>query len=248
MDTQDLIRRAQEGDKAAREQVINENVGLVWSIVRRFLGRGQEAEDLFQIGVIGLMKAVDKFDLSYEVMFSTYAVPMISGEIKRFLRDNNSLLKMSRSVKENGWKIKAAKERLAVTLGRDATMEELAAATELSLEDVVTALEAGSEIESIYKTVYQGDGNEIYLLDQLGSEEAGSGLRRENEGQRVINKMLIDSLLGTLDGKERLLIKLRFYENKTQMQTADKLGMTQVQVSRMEKKLLLRMREQAIYS
>ena len=164
MDTQLLIQRAQEGDKVAREQVINENVGLVWCIVRRFLGRGQEAEDLFQIGVIGLMKAVDKFDLNYEVMFSTYAVPMISGEIKRYLRDNNSLIKMSRSIKENGWKIKAAKERLMFELGRDATIEELAVATELSTEDVITALEAGSEVESIYKTVYQGDGHEIYLV------------------------------------------------------------------------------------
>ena len=174
MDTQLLIRKAQEGDKVAREQVINENVGLVWSIVRRFLGRGQEAEDLFQIGVIGLMKAVDKFDLSYDVMFSTYAVPMISGEIKRYLRDNNSLIKMSRSIKENGWKINAAKERLAYELGRDATIEELAAATELSMEDVVTALEANSEIESIYKTVYQGDGNEIYLVDRICEEKSES--------------------------------------------------------------------------
>ena len=113
MDTQLLIQKARQGDKVAREQVINANIGLVWSIVKRFLGRGQEADDLFQIGVIGLMKAIDKFDLSYEVMFSTYAVPMIAGEIKRFLRDNNSLIKMSRSIKENGWKIKVAKEKLS---------------------------------------------------------------------------------------------------------------------------------------
>ena len=235
MDTQLLIRKAQEGDKVAREQVINENVGLVWSIVRRFLGRGQEAEDLFQIGAIGLMKAVDKFDLSYEVMFSTYAVPMISGEIKRYLRDNNSLIKMSRSIKENGWKIKAAQERLNFELGRDATLEELAAATELSMEDVVTALEAGSEIESIYKTVYQGDGNEIYLVDRIREEK--------NEAELLIDRMTVEQLLNSLTEEEKLLITSRYFEDKTQMETAKLLGISQVQVSRLEKKILLKMRK-----
>ena len=235
MDTQLLIRKAQEGDKTAREQVINDNVGLVWSIVRRFLGRGQEADDLFQIGVIGLMKAVDKFDLSYEVMFSTYAVPMISGEIKRYLRDNNSLIKMSRSIKENGWKIKAAQERLNFELGRDATLEELAAATELSMEDVVTALEAGSEIESIYKTVYQGDGNEIYLVDRIGEEK--------NEAESLINRMTVEQLMAGLSEEERCLITSRYFEDKTQVETAKLLGISQVQVSRLEKKILLKLRK-----
>jgi len=235
MDTQLLIRKAQEGDKVAREQVINENVGLVWSIVRRFLGRGQEAEDLFQIGVIGLMKAVDKFDLTYEVMFSTYAVPMISGEIKRYLRDNNSLIKMSRSIKENGWKIKAAQERLNFELGRDATLEELAAATELSMEDVVTALEAGSEIESIYKTVYQGDGNEIYLVDRIREEK--------NEAENLIDRMTVEQLMDSLTEEERILITSRYFEDKTQVETAKLLGISQVQVSRLEKKILLKMRK-----
>ena len=235
MDTQLLIQKAQEGDKVAREQVINDNIGLVWSIVRRFMGRGQEPNDLFQIGVIGLMKAVDKFDLSYEVMFSTYAVPMISGEIKRYLRDNNSLIKMSRSIKENGWRIKAAQEKLNFELGRDATLEELAAATELSMEDVVTALEAGSEIESIYKTVYQGDGNEIYLVDRIREEK--------NEAESLIDRMAVKQLLEGLDEEERLLITSRYFEDKTQMETAKLLGISQVQVSRLEKKILLKMRK-----
>lgn len=235
MDTQLLMKRAQNGDKEAREQLINENVGLVWSIVRRYMGRGQETEDLFQIGVIGLMKAVDKFDLSYEVMFSTYAVPMISGEIKRYLRDNNSLIKMSRSMKENGWKIKQAKERLAYELGRDATVEELAAATELSTEDVVTALEANSEIESIYKTVYQGDGNEIYLVDRIREEK--------NETELLLNRMTVETLLDSLTESERLLIISRYFEDKTQTETAKLLGISQVQVSRLEKKILLKMRK-----
>ena len=235
MDTQMLIKRAQDGDKEAREQLIKDNVGLVWSIVRRYMGRGQEAEDLFQIGVIGLMKAVDKFDLSYEVMFSTYAVPMISGEIKRYLRDNNSLIKMSRSIKENGWKIKQAKERLAYELGRDATMEELAAATELTMEDVVTALEANSEIESIYKTVYQGDGNEIFLVDRIHEEK--------NETEYLINRITVEKLLNSLEENERTLIVSRYFEEKTQTETAKLLGISQVQVSRLEKKILLKMRK-----
>ncbi len=235
MDTQLLIRKAQEGDKVAREQVINENVGLVWSIVKRFLGRGQDADDLFQIGVIGLMKAVDKFDLSYDVMFSTYAVPMIAGEIKRFLRDNNSLIKMSRSVKENGWKIKVAKEKLSYELGRDATMEELAVATELTVEDVMTALEANSEVESIYKTVYQGEGNEIYLVDRIPEEK--------NETEQLINRMTVEQLLDNLSEEERTLITSRYFEDKTQVETAGILGISQVQVSRLEKKILLKMRK-----
>ena len=238
MDTQMLIKRAQDGDKEAREQLIKDNVGLVWSIVRRYIGRGQEAEDLFQIGVIGLMKAVDKFDLSYEVMFSTYAVPMISGEIKRYLRDNNSLIKMSRSIKENGWKIKQAKERLAYELGRDATMEELASATELTMEDVVTALEANSEIESIYKTVYQGDGNEIFLVDRIHEEK--------NETEYLINRITVEKLLNSLEENERTLIVSRYFEEKTQTETAKLLGISQVQVSRLEKKILLKMRKNVL--
>ncbi len=234
MDTQLLIQKAREGDKV-REQVIKENIGLVWSIVKRFLGRGQDADDLFQIGVIGLMKAIDKFDLSYEVMFSTYAVPMIVGEIKRFLRDNNSLIKMSRSIKENGWKIKVVKEKLAYELGRDATMEELAVATELSLEDVITALEANSEVESIYKTVYQGDGNEIYLVDRIQEDK--------NETEQLINRMTVEQLLDNLSKEEKKLIIFRYFEDKTQVETAKLLGISQVQVSRLEKKILLKMRK-----
>ncbi|MGN0506340.1 MAG: SigB/SigF/SigG family RNA polymerase sigma factor [Lachnospiraceae bacterium] len=235
METTALIRQAQTGDKAAREQVISENVGLVWSIVRRFLGRGQEADDLFQIGVIGLMKAVDKFDMNFEVKFSTYAVPMISGEIKRYLRDNNSLIKMSRSVKENGWKVKQAKEQLAIALGRDATMEEIAAATELSIEDIVMAIEANSEIESIYQTVYQGDGNEIYLVDRIPE--------KKDETEKLIDRMTIHQLLDLLEEDERKLIQYRYFEEKTQTAAAELLGISQVQVSRLEKKILLKMRK-----
>ena len=155
METLELIKRARSGDKLAREQVIKANMPLVYSIVKRFAGRGYDAEDLSQIGAIGLIKAVDNFNVNFEVKFSTYAVPVISGEIKRFLRDDGM---------ENGIRIKRAAEMLAIRLGRDATLEELSAATELAREDIVMALEAGSEVESLHKTVFQKEGSEILLL------------------------------------------------------------------------------------
>ena len=169
-----LIARSQAGDKEARERLIEENLGLVRHIVKRFLERGYDPEDLFQIGCIGLMKAIDKFDLSFEVKFSTYAVPMIQGEIKRFLRDDG-MVKVSRTLKENGWKIRQASERLSHALGREATLQELSETTGLSVEDIVMALDANVEVESIYKSVYQSDGNEIYLVDQVVGGSAGVG-------------------------------------------------------------------------
>ena len=183
--------------------MITDNVGLVWSIVRRFMGRGYEAEDLFQIGSIGLMKAIDKFDMSFEVQFSTYAVSMITGEIKRFLRDDG-LVKVSRSMKENAWKIHQVSERLEKQLGREATLEEIAAAAELRREDVVMALEARAEVESIYRTVYQGDGSEIYLVDQViqGSGAAGQlsgrGESGDPEKESLLNHILLEQLLSRL--------------------------------------------------
>ena len=172
MDTIDLIVRSKNGDKEAREKVITENIGLVWSIVKRFMGRGCEAEDLFQIGCIGLMKAVDKFDISYDVKLSTYAVPMIAGEIKRFLRDD-SMVKISRVLKENGLKAKIATERMSCLLGREPTLEEVAEEAGLTCEDVVLAMEAGAEVESLYKSVYQSDGSEIYLVDKVAGNGEG---------------------------------------------------------------------------
>lgn len=228
-----LIVEAQGGDKQARERLILENMALVWSIVRRFSNRGYEAQDLFQIGSIGLMKAIDKFDISFEVKFSTYAVPMISGEIKRFLRDDG-MIKMSRSIKENGWKVRRSMDKLAFILGRDATLEEVAKDAELDMEDVVMALEANVEVESIYKTIYQGDGNEITLQDKLPSDT--------DESEKVVNHMLMEQLMGLLEEEERELIILRYYQDKTQTEVAKKLGVSQVQVSRLEKKILKRMR------
>lgn len=229
-----LIARSQAGDKEAREALIEKNLGLVHHIVRRFLGRGYDAEDLFQIGSIGLMKAIDKFDLSFDVKFSTYAVPMISGEIKRFLRDDG-MVKVSRSLKENGWKVKQAAERIAQEEGRDASLQEIAQAAGLSKEEVVMAMEASVEVESIYKSVYQSDGNEIYLVDRLPE--------KRDENEKLLNHMLLQQLMGELGDEERLLITLRYFQDKTQVEVAKKLGVSQVQVSRMEKKILVRMRE-----
>ena len=228
-----LIEAAHQGDKEAREKLVVENMGLVWSIVRRFAGRGYEPEDLFQIGSIGLMKAIDKFDTSFEVKFSTYAVPMISGEIKRFLRDDG-IVKVSRSIKENGWKLRRAEEKLLYELGREATLEELSGETGIPVEDIVMAIEANTEIESIYKSVYQGDGNEIYLLDKIQE--------KVDENERMVNSIALGQIMDELGADERKLIELRYYHEKTQVEVAKELSVSQVQVSRMEKKILLKMR------
>lgn len=228
-----LLRRARDGDKGAREVLVEKNLGLVHHIVKRFLGRGHDAEDLFQIGSIGLMKAIDKFDLSYEVKFSTYAVPMIAGEIKRFLRDDG-MVKVSRSLKENGFKIRQASEQIMHRMGREATIAEISEVTGILPEDIVMAMEANVEVESIYKSVYQSDGNEIYMVDQLSSEK--------DEKEEILNHMLLEQLLSGLDESEKRLIGLRYFQNKTQVEVAGLLGISQVQVSRLEKRILLRMR------
>ena len=231
-----LIRKSHDGDEEARTQLVEENVGLIWCVVRRFLGRGVESEDLFQIGSIGLLKAIDKFDFSYEVKFSTYAVPMISGEIQRFLRDDG-MIKVSRSVKELAYKAFLAREKLQEILQREPTLEELADKMQIEKEELVMALEASGEVESLYKPVYQKDGNEVPLLEKL--EE------KESQEEKVLNKMLLSKLLEELDKEERQLIYMRYFANKTQMEIGQALGISQVQVSRMEKRILKRMRERA---
>ncbi len=248
-----LIKKSQDGDKEARELLIEKNLGLVHHIVRRFAGRGYDLEDLFQIGTIGLMKAIDKFDLRMEVKFSTYAVPMIAGEIKRFLRDDG-LVKVSRTIKENGLKVRMARQRLQTSLNREPTLQEIAAEASLSEEEIVLAMEAGIEVESIYSAAYQDDGSEIYLVDRVvqgvngcvGSSIGGyNSISSDVEKERLLDHMLLTQLLDSLESKERELIYMRYFENKTQMEIAGMLGISQVQVSRMEKKILLRLREKA---
>lgn len=233
-ETMKLIEMAHSGDKAARERLVMDNVGLVWSIVRRFTGRGCETEDLFQIGSIGLLKAIDKFDTSFEVRFSTYAVPMITGEIKRFLRDDG-MIKVSRSIKELGVKVNAAKESLSGSLGREPTLEELADALGTSREEVAASLEAGCQVESLYASSGSGEENNLTLLDRVAGET--------EENEILLDRMVLGELLKALDKKQREIIVRRYFYNQTQTQIAEILGISQVQVSRMERRILKEMRD-----
>ena len=229
-----LITLAHQGDKAARDTLIEENIGLVWSIVRRFQNRGVETEDLFQIGSIGLIKAVDKFDPSYEVQFSTYAVPMIAGEIRRFLRDDG-MLKVSRSLKELAGRIYSTKDALEKKNGREPTLFEVADELGVSQEDLVLAMEAQTQVESLQQVIYQGEGSDISLMEKLEEEE--------NQSEQVVDRLLLEEVLKTLEGRERQLIYMRYFQEKTQAVIARQLGISQVQVSRLEKKILGKLRK-----
>lgn len=234
-DTIALIGRAHQGDKAARDILFRENTGLIYSVAHRFLGRGVEMEDLFQIGSIGLLKAVDKFDLSYDVKFSTYAVPMIAGEIKRFLRDDG-MLKVSRSIKENQYRICKTREELEKKLGREPDISEISGELGLPPEEIAMAMDASAEVESIYQSIYQGDGTELRLLDKLPE--------KENRHEKALNKIFLEELLGTLEKEERKLICMRYFCDMTQTEVAEKLGVSQVQISRMEKRILKRLKNE----
>ena len=229
-----LIQKSHEGDEEARAQIVEENTGLVWCIVRRFTGRGTELEDLFQIGTIGLLKAIDKFDLSYEVKFSTYAVPMISGEIKRFLRDDG-MIKVSRSLKELSYKGYQAQEVLGRKLGREPSVTELAGYLDVSPEELTMAMDACTDVESLHRPVYKKEGQEISLMEKVGKEDGAE--------ERVLDHLLLKELLTSLDKEERKLIYLRYFAEKTQTQVGKEMGISQVQVSRMEKKILKNLRE-----
>ena len=233
-ETMNLIDRAHQGDKEARDQLVLDNMGLIWSIVRKFGGRGYDLEDLFQIGGIGLIKAIDKFDLSYEVRFSTYAVPMILGEVKRFLRDDG-MIKVSRSLKEMGMKAKIARESLTCSLGREPTVEEIAREMGVSKEEVAASMEAGAEGESLYKAIQKEDENGLCLMDKIEDQN--------QDQERLLNHMVLKELIEGLEEKEREIILRRYFENQTQTEIAKALNISQVQVSRLEKRILKRMRE-----
>ena len=229
-----LLGRAHQGDKEARDILTEKNMGLVHSIARRFQNRGVEMEDLVQIGSIGLLKAIDKFDTGYDVRFSTYAVPMITGEIKRFLRDDG-MVKVSRSRKEEAARAYAVREELFFKTGREPALEEIAAELNIDREELVLAMESAVQIESLQKTIFQSDGSGISLEDKLPQEK--------NQQEEVLDRLLLEQMLGMLEPKERELIYLRFFMEKTQTCVAKKMGMSQVQVSRLEKKILSRLRE-----
>ena len=230
------ILRAQGGDKKERDTLIESNTGLVYMVLKRFTGRGYEQEDLFQIGVIGLIKAIDKFDVARELSFSTYAVPMIIGEIRRFIRDDG-MIHISRQIKDNARKIAIIKENWKKTWNAEPTLLELMEETGLRAEEILSAIEATAEVESLYKPIMgNNEEGKLTLADQI---EDG----KENE-KTIINQITVKQMLETLTETERILIQLRYMEDKTQNEIAQILGINQVAVSRMEKKVLLRLRNQ----
>lgn len=234
MDTLTLINRAHQGDKLARDKILIENTGLIWSIVRRFLNRGHEGEDLFQIGCIGMLKAIDRFDTEFDVAFSTYAVPMIAGEIRRFIRDDG-IVKISRKIKENQMKIMHQREIYINEKKQEPTIEELEKVCDLTKEEIVMAMDASRNVESIDKEMYSKDS--AYTLMDLAEDDT-------NIEETVLNKIMVQQLMDMLESKERKITNLRYFKNKTQSQVAKEMGMTQVQVSRLEKKILNSMRNE----
>lgn len=227
---EEQIKQAQSGDTKAREQIIMDNVPLVWSMVGRFRYANRDREELFQIGMVGLMQAVDRFDTGYGVQFSTYAVPMIIGEIRRYLREDMPV-KITRSIVENKRKIQALQEN-----NPQLSLQKIVEQTELSMEDVILALESEKMVESIYETVFDSGESEVCIADKL--EQGGKPVE-----EQVIEQALLQQAFSRLDEKERQVIQLRFFENKTQTQVGEMLDMSQVQVSRWEKKILLKMRQ-----
>lgn len=233
-DRMDLLIKAKEGDKSARDEIVESNLGLVYSVVRRFYNRGYEKDDLFQIGCIGLIKSIDNFDVTFNVKFSTYAVPMIIGEIKRFIRDDG-IIKVSRSIKELNIKIKILRDTIIKEEGREPSVNELAEKLMVTPEDIAVALEATTAPESLHSVVNEGDSNPVYLIDKFVGNEGA-----ENE---LVDKLALKEVLNTLEQRERQIIIMRYFQRKTQTEVAEKLGLSQVQISRIEKKVLKVMRE-----
>lgn len=233
-ETLELINKAQNGDSEAQSILINKNIGLVKSVVKRFLNRGYEYEDLFQLGSIGLLKAIKNFDVSYNVRFSTYAVPMIVGEIKRFLRDDG-LIKVSRSLKETHGRMKRAKDRMSKEMGREPTLSEISEELGIPREDLIMALDATSSPEYLYDTIHQDDGSPIFLIDKISANDDYSS--------EMLDRITLKEMISKLKPRERQIIIMRYFQDKTQTQIAQKLGISQVQVSRIEKKILGKLKQ-----
>jgi len=220
-----LLKLTKEGDKKAREDLVNGNLRLVLSVIQRFTQRGENMDDLFQVGCIGLIKSIDNFDTSHNVRFSTYAVPMIIGEIRRYLRDNNSI-RVSRSMRDMAYKAIQVKERLTGETGRDITIEEIAKELDLPREDIVMALEAIVEPVSLNEPVYSDGGDTIYVMDQVGDN---------NDDKNWLDEIVLKQALEDLSPREKEILRLRFFQGKTQMEVAGEVGISQAQVSRLEK-------------
>lgn len=230
----ELLALARNGDADAMNKLIEMNLPLVSSISKKFLNRGYDYEDIFQIGSIGLVKAINNFDLTYNVKFSTYAVPMIIGEIKRFLRDDG-MIKVSRNVKSLARKIHFQKEILTKKLKRSPTVDELAEYANVDKEEILFAIESSNSLQYLYDTIHQDDGAPVLLIDKLSEKSIDDG--------NIIERIALKEALSSLDNKARQIIMLRYFKDKTQVQVAKMLGISQVQVSRIEKKVLLEMRK-----
>jgi len=230
----ELFRKLQQGQSDIREQLIYSNLRLVLSILQRFSNRSEDADDLFQVGCIGLMKAIDNFDLTQNVRFSTYAVPMIIGEIRRYIRDNNAI-RVSRSVRDIAYKALQAREQLSNSLGREPTIEEISATVEFPKEDVIFALDAIQEPVSLFEPIYNDGGDPIFIMDQVKD--------RKETDRKWMENILLEQAIEHLNTREQTIIDLRFFQGKTQMEVADEIGISQAQVSRLEKNALLQMRK-----
>ncbi len=230
----ELLKKAKEGDEGSRQELIDGNLRLVLSIIQRFTQRRENMDDLFQVGCIGLIKAIDNFNTELDVQFSTYAVPMIIGEVRRYLRDNN-IIRVSRSLRDLAYKSLGVKERLTSQLGREPTIEEISREVGEDAEHVTSALEAIVEPVSIYEPVYNDGGDSIYVIDQLSD--------RENSDEAWLEDISLREALKKLSEREMKIINMRFYKGKTQMEIADEIGISQAQVSRLEKGALMRIRK-----
>ena len=229
----ELLKKISEGDEEARDIFIKENLRLVLSVIQRFSGRGEQMDDLFQVGCIGLLKAIANFDPGKEVRFSTYGVPMIAGEIRRYLRDN-SAIRVSRSLRDTAYRVLQCREQLMSRLGREPTMEEIAGALELPLRTVSAAMDAVSSPVSLYEPVYTDGGDTLYVMDQISD--------KKNKEEMWVEHLSLSEAMKRLNDRERHIISLRFFEGKTQTEVADMIGISQAQVSRLEKNALKAMR------
>ncbi len=229
-----LFERIQQGDKAARDEYINGNLRLVLSIIQRFHNRGEYADDLFQVGCVGLIKAIDNFDVTQNVRFSTYAVPMIIGEIRRYLRDNNAI-RVSRSLRDTAYKALQVRERMTKENGKEPTIQEIAKEMNMAKEDVVFAMDAIQDPISLYEPVFHEDGDALYVMDQIKDEKSGNDTWLEN--------IALGEAMKKLGTREKKILNLRFFQGKTQMEVSAEVGISQAQVSRIEKTALKQMRK-----
>ena len=238
-ETQQLLRRAKEGDKKAREELINGNLRLVLSVIQKFSGRGENMDDLFQVGCIGLIKAIDNFDITQDVRFSTYGVPMISGEIRRYLRDS-SAIRVSRSMRDTAYRVLQLKEQLMAQTQREPTVEELAKLLELRREDVVFALDAICDPVSLYDPVYSDGSESVCVMDQIGDSR--------NTDENWLEQIALADAMARLTPREKRILALRYYNGKTQMEVAAQVGISQAQVSRLEKNAISQIKKNIFVS